>query len=162
MLRERLQGALGGVAQDARKVSAHSTGSGHNRQHQSATRTFSGGSGGYNTGIHNPAAETFQPQPVVPHLDQGGISQRRGSRPPADPYDPYGNTRRISSEATPNYYQPSPPTFMQPSPIGQGSNPQQPNIFTPDFSQSYSQVPPPNPNAGSAMAPPPPPTSGMS
>ena len=143
MLRERLQGALGGVAQSTRKISTHSTGSTHNRPPAHAPGN-----------LMNP----YQQQPLQPqNTGYTGFQPQ----PPADPYDPYG--RRISSEAAPFPYQPSPPaTFMQPSPIGQGSNPQQPNIFTPDFSQPYSQVPPPNPNAGSAMAPPPPPTSGMS
>ena len=116
MLRERLQGALGGVAQSTRKIS---TGSTHNR----------------------PPA----PAPVPGNLMNPYQQQ------PFQPQNP-GYTG----------FQPPQPPFMQPSPIGQGSNPQRPNIFTPDFSQPYSQVPPPNPNAGSAMAPPPPPTSGMS
>ena len=81
MLRERLQGAIGGVAQDTRKISAASASSGQNMQHQKRA-----GSVGYSSGIHNPAAEYYTPP--VPHFD-GGISQRRDSRPPADPYDPY-------------------------------------------------------------------------
>lgn len=81
MLRERLQGAIGGVAQDTRKISAASASSGQNKQQQQRA-----GSVGYSNGIHNPAAEYYTPP--VPHFD-GGISQRRDSRPPADPYDSY-------------------------------------------------------------------------
>ena len=82
MLRERLQGALGGVAQETRKVSAQSAASAQNFQQNSSTRPSwnSGASAGY-----NPTPEYFQPA-AVPHLDQ---SQRGGSRPPVDPYDPY-------------------------------------------------------------------------
>ena len=84
MLRERLQGAIGGVAQDTRKISAASASSGRNMQQQQRA-----GSVGYSNGIHNPAAEYYTPPvPPVPHFD-GGISQRRDSRPPPDPYDSY-------------------------------------------------------------------------
>ena len=79
MLRERLQGAIGGVAQDTRKISAASASGGQNMQQQKRA-----GSVGYNSGIHNPAAEYYTPP--VPHFDGG---QRRDSRPPADPYDSY-------------------------------------------------------------------------
>ena len=46
---------------------------------------------GYNSGIHNPVADYYTPPAAVPHFDQGGINQRRGSSsPPAEPYDHYG------------------------------------------------------------------------
>ena len=47
---------------------------------------------------------------------------------------------------------------MQPTPVVPSSNsmmPQQPNIFTPDYSQNYGQVAPPAPNFPSMVAPPP-------
>ena len=82
MLRERLQGAIGGVAQDTRKISAASASSGRNMQQQKRASSV-----GYNSGIHNPTPDYYTPPvPPVPHFD-GGI--RRDSRPPADPYDSY-------------------------------------------------------------------------
>ena len=149
-LRQRLTGALG-VTDVNRKVSNQS-----NASHRSAVSSAyqrpswnSGGSGG-NTGIHNPAMEDIY-QPPVPHLDQGGITQRRGSRPPPDPvpsYDPYA---RSTTDHMSAYQQPS---YMTPAPVAPPVASQPPvNIFTPDFSQSYSQAPPPPPTG--AVAPPP-------
>ena len=104
-------------------------------------------------------------QTPVPHLDHGGITQRRGSRPPPEPvssYDPYGRSDHMSAYQQPSQpLQPPPqPNFMPqntftPAPV---SAPQPPmNIFTPDFSQSYGQppsasgVPPPVVNAGKVL-----------
>jgi hypothetical protein len=137
-LRDRLHGALGGqVAKPERKTSQSSTYSGSRR---AGTRPSwnSGGSGGTKTaytGIHNPAAEDINAfQPPVPHLDQGGITQRRGSRPPAEPsYDPYSSQRRISNERMmpPGPVAPQQQTFIQPQPPV--------SIFTPDYTQGYNQ-----------------------
>ena len=159
LLRERLQGAIG--HQDQRKVStqsAASMASTTQRQTLGARASFnSGGSGGAYTGIQNPAVDSFQPPPPVPHFDQGGISQRRGSRPPADMYDPYN--RRMSTEPMggsgmgafrPNSPSGHNPGVAPPNPspfVPNYSNPT-PNIFTPDF--SYGQAPP-----SSGVAPPP-------
>ena len=72
----------------------------------------------------------------------------------------FSNARHISNEV-PTPYQPPPPTsFMQPTPVVPSSNPmmgnpQQPNIFTPDYSQNYGQVAPSTPNFPSMVAPPP-------
>lgn len=152
LLRERLQGALGHQAcqQNQRKTSSQS-------QRYQRMSSSSG-----TTGIHNPAAEAaFQPPPV-PHLDQGGITNRRGSRPPPDHFnDPYGAAN--SSRMTSGYGLPSQPV-SQPHFVPNYSQdwnqaPQaQPNIFTPDFSAQSNIGPPPV--APPAAVPPPPPSSG--
>ena len=152
LLRERLTGALG-VMENSRKVSNQSNASRRSTANAANAGSAyqrpswnSGGSGG--TGIHNPAMEPDRYQPPVPHLDQGGITQRRGSRPPSEPvpsYDPYA---RSTTDHMSSYQQPS---YMTPAPTPAASQPPV-NIFTPDFSQSYSQAPPP---PTGAVAPPP-------
>ena len=103
-------------------------------------------------------------QPPVPHYDQGGITQRRGSRPPAEPvqtYDPYGRTANDPMSAyqqPPQPYQPPPPqtNFMPQNTFTPAAPPVAPpavsqppvNIFTPDFTQSYGQAPPPSASGG--------------
>ena len=104
--------------------------------------------------------------PPVPHYDAGGITQRRGSRPPVDPYD---TTRKSSNDRISAYSQPlpiqQPPvaaniSYMTPQPNFQ---PQPPvSIFTPEYSSSSGYAggvpapPPPGGYAGGVPAPPPP------
>ena len=151
LLRERLTGALG-VMENSRKVSNQS-----NASRRSTTSAANAGSAyqrpswnSGSTGIHNPAMEPDRYQPPVPHLDQGGITQRRGSRPPSDPVPSYDSYARSTTDHMSTYQQPS---YMTPAPNPTPAAPQPPvNIFTPDFSQSYSQAPPPS--TGSVAPPP--------
>ncbi len=161
-LRERLQGALG----SQRKISTSSSTAPAKTRLGARSSWNSGDQNSYyNTGIHNPAAESFQPPPV-PHLDQGGISNRRGSRPAPPQVDSFGS-RRTSTEnrmyAPPSSMMnpvaapvaPNVNPYFTPAPVGPAANmAPTPNIFTPDFSHAYGQgsVPPP-PSA--AVAPPP-------
>ena len=158
-LRDRLNGALG----QSHKPASRQVSSG---LRQARNSWNSGGSGGnrFNTGIHNPAAEDLSTfNTPVPHYGHGGITERRGSRPPADPYDA-GASRKSSYDRMSAYQTTSTPTpassFMQPQPPQQSYQQQPPvNIFTPDFSQSYSPAPPSMPSGGPS-APPPPSASG--
>lgn len=140
-LRERLHGALG--QQQALSQRANVSRTASNKQRPSWNSGGSGGGGYTSTGIHNPAMEDMF-QPPVPHLDQGGITQRRGSRPPVDPSlcDPYAG-RRTSNDRAPFMQQQPPAQSFAPTP---SFAPQQPvNIFTPDYSNygSTSGVAPP-------------------
>ena len=90
----------------------------------------SGGSGSAFNGIQNPAIE--QNDPFAPSR-----FERRTSRPPVDNYsDPYAGGYQSYQG-----YQPNP----APAPPQNPSQPM-PNIFTPDYSQSYA--PPPTATPG--------------